>query len=331
MIERQRLTAALLGEGSAPEPQRPEERLARGIVVDIRPHLLVMATQAGEERFILTEATAFWHGGAVDRTEFKAGQEAIVRRSVHSRWVAERVWSGLARVSGIITGREGDAVHVDAGHNRGHQTAVIPYRASERMRVRLPMLEPGYLFDAIGVWRDGVVEALLPATQQPPFSAAEASCRPVAGRVSRHTGGGGVVEGSVTWYDPAMGRSPFADPIAASAGAAYPALDSASDCGRVCDRGRSCAPLPLMSVGTVLHLRNLCGGDGAGEDTAAVPVESCAAMASYFCDRCGTCPDSSGVWGRIAELTLASYIALGGIPEAGCLTARLTFPSEARG
>ena len=48
---------------------------------------------------------------------------------------------------------------------------IIPARASVRIQVRFPILEPGYLIDVIGLRRDGALEALIPATSQPAYRA----------------------------------------------------------------------------------------------------------------------------------------------------------------
>ncbi|GAA3737267.1 hypothetical protein HDA32_005464 [Spinactinospora alkalitolerans] len=307
---RRRLAAALLGDRAAPAPHDPAERVARGVLLDISPHMLSLATPRGEERFVFARSTTFWRGREVDFSRLRHGQDIIVRRDPSSRWVAERVWSDPARVTGVITARDGDVLEIDPGHDRERRTAVIPYRSSGRMRVRHSVLEPGYLFDAIGVWEDGVVQALLPATSQPTYPVAETPQRPPVRR--RPTS----VSGMVTWYDPVLGRDTHADPRATAPGAAYSALDRASDCGPECDRAASCAPLPLLSIGATLRLRSDCTGD-----SAAVPVTSCGSAVSHFCDRCVTCATEER--GRIAQLTLAGFVALGGRLEDGCFNATL--------
>ncbi|GAA3731396.1 hypothetical protein [Salinactinospora qingdaonensis] len=309
--ERRRFTAALLGPSAAPVPDDPSARVARGMLLDVSPHTLSVATAQGEERFVLARDTTCWRGRDVTSTELTPGHDVIIRRNPHSRTVAERVWSDLARVTGVITAYDGELLEVAPGHDRERVRLVIPYRASGRMRVRHHKLEPGYLFDAIGVWENGIVNALLPATSQPPYPAAEAPPPPpVRHRPAR-------VSGMVSWYDPTHGRLPTTDAAATRAGAAYPALDRAGDCGTECDRVKSCVPLPQLSIGATFQLRNDCTGD-----TAAIPVVACGAAISHFCDRCVTCGFSER--GRIAQLTLASYIALGGVPEAGCFNATMT-------
>ena len=123
--------------------------------------------------------------------------------------------------------------------DRAPVTAVIPYRASGRMRVRHPRLEPGYLFDAVGV-RDGdTVRALIPATTQPPYPVVETPRRPPQHRSSAQ------VAGIASWYDPVRGQDTDTDPDGMLMGVAYPALDRTGDCGPACDRATPCAPLPL--------------------------------------------------------------------------------------
>ncbi|QVQ50555.1 hypothetical protein J4H86_16805 [Spiractinospora alimapuensis] len=321
---RRRLTASLLGAAVAPEPHRPETVVSRGVVLEARSHLLVTATDKGEERFILNAESVVWRGGRITPAELAVGEDVFVLRSPSSRWTAQRVWSGIARVTGVIVEVNGAEVTVDAGHDRGHQVAVIPESATDVFGAH-PRLEPGLLFDAVGLWRDGVVEALTPAAQQPSTPAVDPPRRTVTKRHRRDTGHGGEIDGSVTWFDPARGRNIYSDPIALSAGAAYPAVDPLSDCGKHCAPTRGCVPLPLMSLGMMLSLRNLRCPD---DEAAAVPVTACASMARYFCDHFSE-ETAAAPRGRLAELTLASFIALGGSPETGCFPGRLTVPGRA--
>ncbi|MBB6174615.1 hypothetical protein HNR23_004675 [Nocardiopsis mwathae] len=309
--DRRRLATAVLGEDAVPTADALPTRVARGVVLDITPHMLRIATPRGEEPFLFERSTRIWRGGDVDFAQLRPGDDVVIRCAHGGRWVAERVWAQIARVTGVITARDGDALEVDEGHGRPRRTVVIPYRSSGRIGVRHPVLEPGYLFDAIGQWHDGTVHALIPATTQAPHPVDEAPRRP---RVYRFPG---AVSGTIGWYDPALGRSTHVNPLARAAGAAYPALDPAADCGVECDRGESCGPLPLLSLGTTFTLRNDCTGG-----SAAIPVLSCGSAAGRFCDRCTACESDAS--GRIAQLTLMSFVALGGSPESGCFNATLT-------
>ncbi|RNL85832.1 hypothetical protein [Halostreptopolyspora alba] len=306
VAKRRRLAAALLGPEAVPEPQQPLHRVVRGEVIEAGARTLRLATPNGEETLLLADTASLWRGGPAAPTELRPGDDVVLRCAAGGRWVAERVWARIARVTGVIRGRSGDGVEVDVGHDRPSATVVIGYRVSGRMAVRHPVLEPGYLFDAVGVWRDGVVHAVRPATTQPPVPVGEL-------RPRRRRESGPRVSGMVSWYDPADG-----DPAAAGAqlaGAAYPALDPASDCG--CPPVRGCLPLPLMSLGMTFWLRN----DDTG-DNAVVPIVACGAPAAHFCDRCAA--GASAESGRLARLTLLSFVALGGDPEVGCCNATMT-------
>lgn len=324
---RRRLTAELLPEATEGTQQRPEDTVIRGVLVDARSHLLVVATAAGEERLLLCEESRCWRGGPCAPTELRAGEQVVVRRSATSRWTAAGVWAELGRVSGVIVARDGEALHVDAGHARGVWPVRIPEHAAARIADRLPRLEPGFLFDAVGRWRDGALEALTPATRQPGHPAAQLTLRR---RGSPPGPGGqrqvnGSVAGLVTWFDPILGRSALADPLAVTAGAAYPALDSAGDCGERCDRVRGCAPLPLLSIGMTLRLSPVAEQDPP--PPVDVPIVCCGSQAGYFCD---AEPDIPAGRGRIAELTLASFLAMGGSPLRGGLGARMAVPRGGR-
>ncbi|PRX99769.1 hypothetical protein [Allonocardiopsis opalescens] len=229
------------------------------------------------------------HRGA--RAEGDAGDGAVV----------ERVWADIDRVAGVIVEVDGRALVVDTGHDRPRRRVVIPERAAGRIQVRHPWLRPGQLFDAVGLARAGVFQALRPATSQMPYRVGAAERT-----VGRETD---VIVGSVTWWNPGEGADAY--------GLAYPALDPSADCGPGCERAEVCPPLPLLSTGSVLRVRNECAGR-----EAPVAVTACGAMASRFCDRCLACDTS--VRGRIAELTLLSFVALGGDPETGCFNATIT-------
>ena len=64
-------------------------------------------------------------------------------------------------------------------------------------------------------------------------------------------------------------------------------------------------------------MRNECTGI-----SWTLPVTGCAPMARLFNDRCVTCATSPR--GRVADLTVASFVALGGELEDGCFSATLT-------
>jgi hypothetical protein len=55
--------------------------------------------------------------------------------------------------------------------------------------------------------------------------------------------------------------------------------------------------------------------------SAPLPVTSCGASARLFCDRCVECRTSPR--GRIADLTMAAFVELGGKLENGCFNASL--------
>jgi hypothetical protein len=311
--DRRRFTAAVLGAEAAPEPTPVSDRVVRGVVVDATSYMLCLATSTGEERFLYERVTSFWRGGEVGPAEIRPGDDAVVQCAHHGRLVALRVWARAARVSGVITGRDDDTLEIDPGHGRPRVPVAIPYRSSGRLSVRHPRLEPGYVFDAVGVWQGDTVLAVRPATTQPPYPLAATPRRPPTPRYS------GTVSGIATWYDPAWGRSTHLDERARVQGAAYPALDRVGHDG--CDRRTSCAPLPLLSVGVSLRLRNDCT-----RATAVVPVIDCAAADSWLCDLCPSCGGQGA--GRIASLTMTAFVALGGRLEDGCFNATITVAQE---
>ena len=102
-------------------------------------------------------------------------------------------------------------------------------------------------------------------------------------------------------------------------GVRYPALDPETACldQPPLGAGAGCPRLPYLSVGSLLEVRNECTGSAR-----VLPVSGCAATAQIFCDRCVTCGTSPR--GRVADLPMASFVALGGDLERGCFNATVS-------
>ncbi len=305
-----------------------------GKILDVSPHVLVLETDAGEQRFPVSASATAWRGGPVAPAALRQGEHAIVRRNRPGSPVVDRIWAEVGRVTGTIIERDGPAtLLVDEGPAKGRRIVIIGAGASGRIQVRFPRLEPGYLIDVIGLRHDGFLQALIPATAQPPYHAGHP---PVPPLVSGHVPD--PLSGTVVWHEP--GEEP-----AGLLGLAYPALDPETSCERAgavlnwpgppatahapvtCDgdlhavdphaTGPGCVRLPYLSVGSVLRLRNDCAGR-----SRLLPVTSCGATARLFCDRCVSCGTSRK--GRIADLTMAAFVELGGDLEAGCFNATMT-------
>ena len=293
-----------------------------GRILDVSPHVLVLRTERGEQRFPLAASAQAWRGGAVPPAALKQGDHAIVRRQRARGPVVDRIWAQVGRVTGTIIERQGPAtLLVDEGPAKGRKIVIIAAEAEGRIQVRFPRLEPGYLIDVIGLRHDGFLQALIPATSQPPYRAGHPPAPPL---VSGHVPD--PVSGTAVWHEP--GEEP-ADLF----GLAYPALDPETGCERsgsappACSgdvhavdphaTGPGCVRLPYLSVGSMLRLRNDCA-----DRSRLLPVTSCGATARLFCDRCVTCGTSRK--GRIADLTMAAFVELGGALEAGCFNATMT-------
>ncbi|GAA3443325.1 hypothetical protein [Planomonospora venezuelensis] len=308
-VDRRRvLAAAALGRNlQDPGPVSDEGELLRAVsgeILDVSPHLIIIGTPDGrEERLVIAPWATAWRGDTVAPADLPMGAQVVVRTLQAGR-VAERIWADTVRVTGVIEkirGRSGDrTMELYCGPHRGHRTVVIPYAASGRLQVRHPKLEPGYLFDAIGVREDGVARARLPATSQPPYRWTAVPEPPPA-----YGGAQEQISATVTWSD-------AFDPD--ERGAAYPMLESA-DSG--CDEaGVSCTGLPYLALGSTLEVRNVCA-----ERTSIVPIVTCGCLAGRFCDRCLECGTSPR--GRIAELSPSSFVELGGDLTKGCFNARV--------
>jgi len=103
-------------------------------------------------------------------------------------------------------------------------------------------------------------------------------------------------------------------------GIAYPFVDP-EDADACPDTPPGCVALPYLSLGTELTLQNECTGL-----RAALPLIECGCVAARYCDRCVECGTSPR--GRLAELTPAAFVALGGDLDAGCFNAALRFGDD---
>jgi hypothetical protein len=282
-------------------------RAVFGLVRDISPHVLVLASETGESRITLAADAAAWRGSPVDPAVLRPGDHAVVRLRPPLRDVADRIWANIGRVTGTIVDRDADSLLVDEGATKPRQVVTIPPRAAGRIQVRFPNLEPGYLIDVIGLRGHGSVEAHIPATSQPVYPASQLPAPAmVTGRPSS------TISGSATWHEP------FEEPLGLL-GVTYPALDPEAGCAEIPVGGTppGVTRLPYLAVGSQVLIRNDCSGS-----SRTLPVTGCAAVARLFNDRCVTCGTSPR--GRIADLTLASFIALGGELERGCFNATIT-------
>lgn len=323
---RSRLKAAVLGPRSGPVPAPALDLdlayTVIGKVLDASPHILVLDTEAGEQRFPLAASARTWRGGPVAAASLRQGDHAVARRTRPGAPVLDRVWAEAGRVTGTIIERNGPAsLLVDEGPAKGRRIVLIAANAAGQIQVRFPRLEPGYLIDVIGLRHDGFLQALVPATAQPPYRAASPPAPPL---VSGHVPD--PVSGTAVWHEP--GEEPTG-----LLGLAYPALDPETSCEReppsaaTCSgdlhavdphaAGPGCVRLPYLSVGSTLRLRNDCA-----DRTRTLPVTGCGATARLFCDRCVQCGTSRR--GRIADLTMAAFVELGGDLEAGCFNATMT-------
>jgi hypothetical protein len=338
------LRAAVLGRRDEPEhmpaataqddataPRSSPVHTVTGWILDVSPHVLVLHTRHGEQRFPLSACARAWRGGQLPPAALRRGDYVIIRRQLAGGPGVDRIWAQAGRVTGTIVEREGPAtLLVDEGPAKGRKVVIIAAEAAGRIQVRFPRLEPGYLLDVIGLKQDGFLQALIPATSQPPYRADHPPTPPL---VSGHVPD--PVSGTAVWHEPEEEREDLL-------GLAYPALDPETSCERAGSAaqaaqaaqaarncasdlhavdphatGPGCVRLPYLSFGSMLKLRNECA-----KRSRLLPVTGCGATARLFCDRCVTCGTSRR--GRIADLTMAAFVELGGVLEDGCFNATMT-------
>jgi hypothetical protein len=282
-------------------------RTVYGTVVDTGPHVLVIGDADYERRFILTPDAVAWRGGLLEPAALRQGDDVVVRLHRGHRDVVDRVWANIGRVTGVIAERSLDELVVDEGATRDPQVVILHRQAAGRIQVRFPTLEPGFLVDIIGSRQGAELVGLIPATSQPNYPAGQIPAAPlISGRPPR------AITGSATWHEP-RNEAPGV------LGVSYPALDPEAGCAEdaVTSVHQGYGRMPYLAMGSVLRIRNDCTGNDC-----LVPVTGCAPIARLFNDRCVTCGTSPR--GRIADLTMATFIALGGELERGCFNATLS-------
>src|SRR5487761_1281817 len=309
IARRSLLKAAVFGHDGTPgqppagcdDTGAPLVRAVTGEVLDVSPHVLVIGSGDVEERFALTADASAWRGAKTDPAAVKVGDTAVARRHHSGREIADRLWANIGRVTGTITRRDGDTLFVDPGDGGNRQVLVIASRASGRIQVRFPRLEPGYLVDIIGVRHSDHLEGLVPATSQP---ASRADHVPAPALISGHVPGS--ISGAAIWHEPG-------DEAPGLIGTGYPAIDPQHGGGSWPGSQpgpTGCVSLPYLSIGSRLRVRNDCTGL-----TCVLPVIGSAPTARLFCDRSVVCGPSPR--GRVADLTLASFVELGGELDEG--------------
>src|SRR5271163_4529287 len=101
-----------------------------GTILDVSPHVLVLWTELGEQRFLLTSNAAAWRGGKLAPAALRRGDHAIVRREHPNVPVVDRIWAQAGRATGTIIDREGPAtLLVDEGPGNGRKVVMIASEA----------------------------------------------------------------------------------------------------------------------------------------------------------------------------------------------------------
>jgi len=284
--------------------------VATGVIVEVREDAIVLDGPAGTELFSVSPATVTWMGAVTAPSALRVGDQVILRhRSLDTaapvRRLAERIWARIGRVTGTIIAVQGREFLIDTGRADGSPRHVVVAAASARqVQVRFPRLAPGYLLDVIGTRRGRQLLAVVPATAQPPYRAGHAPPPPMVNGPLPAS-----ISGTAVWHEPE-------DEPPGLFGLGYPALDP-EDGKPPADGGTGCVRLPYLSLGSTVRLRNECA-----DRSAVLPVTSNGALARQFCDRCVECGTSPK--GRLADLTIAAFVELGGNLEDGCFNATMT-------
>jgi hypothetical protein len=284
--------------------------VATGVIAEVREDVIVLDGPGGTEPFSISPGTVTWLGARTSPSVLRPGDQVIIRfRSLDAaapmRRLAERIWARVGRVAGTIVAAQGREFLVDAGPaDSSPQHVVVAAAAARQVQVRFPKLAPGYLLDVIGTRHGGQLLAVVPATAQPPYRAGHAPRPPMVNGPLPAS-----VSGSAVWHEPR-------DEPPGLLGLGYPALDP-EDSKPPAHGGMGCVRLPYLSLGAAVRVRNECA-----DRSAVLPVTSDGALARQFCDRCVECGTSPK--GRLADLTMAAFVELGGNLEDGCFNATMT-------
>src|ERR1035438_6654253 len=82
------VTAAGYGTGTL---ETPLVYTVTGRILDVSPHILVLLTERGEQRFPLAASAEAWRGGSISPAALRQGDHAIVRRSLPGGPVVDRI------------------------------------------------------------------------------------------------------------------------------------------------------------------------------------------------------------------------------------------------
>ena len=302
----------MIGE-SDPASQRVY-RAVSGKITDISPHFVTIGDVASERRIALTADATAWRGEPLEPSGLSIGDDVVIRiipSLSGMTGIADRIWANIGRVCGTIIETDGKRLLVAECAMREPQLVEISPLASVRIMVKVPNLRPGYLIDIIGVRQRNVLHGLVATSPQPPYRSDRLPPqRPPGGRISDS------ITGSAVWHEPA--HEPYG-----VLGVFYPAVDPATGCFE--DAAAKIGPgqaeafreLPYLAIGSALTVRNECTNLAW-----TLPVIGCSPTARLFNDHCVACKTSPR--GRIADLTLSSFVALGGELEQGCFNATLT-------
>src|SRR5438552_14059835 len=100
-----------------------------GRILDVSPHILVLHTDRGEQRFPIAASAEAWRGGPVSPAALRQGDHAIVRRRHPGGPVLDRIWAEIGRVTGTIIERDGPAsLLVDKAPAKGRRIVLIVRR-----------------------------------------------------------------------------------------------------------------------------------------------------------------------------------------------------------
>ena len=302
-----------------------------GVLAEVTEHAIVVRRPDGDQFLALSPSTVTWLGAKASPTALRAGDPVIIRRRMHQlasggprgrragrqlrRAYLGQDRPGLGHDRRRCTDRE---LLVDTGqHGREPERVVIAQASLRHVQVRFPPAD-ARLPDR----RDRhPPRRRLSACRHPRHRTAPLPRRPSArsaadGRVHRRSRSAARRSGTSRATSPTA-CSGSATPRSTRRPRARPTRAPPAD------QGQPCARLPYLSLGSAVRIRNECG-----DRAAVLPVTSCSASARQFCDRCVKCGTSPRA--RVADLTMAAFVELGGNLEDGCFNATLTLAAENR-
>ena len=282
-------------------------RAVTGTVLDVSPHVLLhRERRQRDQRLTLTADATAWRGGPLDPAAGSSRAiSAVVRLHRTRRGVADRIWANIGRVTGTIVDRDRRQPargrgpdHAAPGRDRSRGARPGGSRSASRP------WSPVTWSTSSGCGGPARWRRRIPATSQPAYPADQVPAPPLVSRPRAAT----RISGSATWHEPPRNRPGCS---------AWPTRRSTRR--PAAPRTRAGGPRPGYARHALPRDRQPAAGPQRLHRLRPACSRSPAAPPWPGCSTTGASPAAPRPRGRVADLTMASFVALGGELERGLL------------